>query len=101
MECREQLGELQERISEIRKLDGEVIAFSTRDTKDVVKTTKFQKRITFALIPIPNKSVTDDYGVRRGGEGMFIIDKKGRIRYERANFSHGSSSIVIRELGGV
>jgi peroxiredoxin len=92
---------LQERISEIKKLDGEVIAFATRGNKYDVESTKSEKRITFTLIPTPNRSVTDDFGIRKGGEGIIIIDKKGRIRYKRVNFSHGSSSIVIRELGGV
>ena len=96
-----QLGELQERISEIKKLDGEVIAFATRGNKSDVETTKSQKKITFTLVPTPNSSVTDDYGIKRGGEGMIIIDKKGRIRYMRINVGHGSSSIIIRELGGV
>jgi alkyl hydroperoxide reductase subunit AhpC len=66
-----------------------------------VERTKSERRITFPIIPTPNSSVTDDYGIIKGGEGMIIIDKKGRIRYKRVNFSHGSSSIIIRELGGV
>lgn len=101
MACREQLGELQARISEIKKLDGEIIAFATRGNKYDVESTKAQKRITFILIPTPNSSVTDAFGIKRGGEGMIIIDKKGRIRFKRVNFSHGSSSIIIRELEGV
>jgi peroxiredoxin len=97
----EQLVELQERISEINKLDGEVIAFSTRDNKHFVKSTKSVNRLTYTLIPAPNSSVTEKFGVKSGGEGVIVIDKKGRIRYKNANLSHASSSLLIRELQGL
>lgn len=97
----EQLGELQEQISEIKKLDGEVIAFSIRDTKPWVKGTKYSLKITYTMISTPNRSIGKKYGFRPGGEGMIIIDKKGRIRYKDINLSHSSSSLIIRELKGI
>ena len=97
----EQLGELQEQISEIKKLDGEVIAFSIRDTKPWVKGTKYSLKITYTMIPTPNRAIAKKYGFRPGGEGMIIIDKKGRIRYKNINLGHSSSSLIIRELKGI
>jgi len=97
----EQLGELQEQISEIKKLDGEVIAFSIRDTKPWVKGTKYSLKITYTMIPTPNRSIVEKYGFSPGGEGVIIIDKKGRIRYKNINLSHSSSSLIIRELKGI
>jgi len=97
----EQLGELQEQISEIKKLDGEVIAFSIRDTKPWVKGTKYSLKITYTMISTPNRSIAEKYGFRPEGEGVIIIDKKGRIRYKNINLSHSSSSLIIRELKGI
>jgi alkyl hydroperoxide reductase subunit AhpC len=99
--CVEQLVELRDKISEIQKLDGEVIAFSTRDNKHWVQSTKKINRINFTMIPTPNRSVTEKFGIKNGGEGVVIIDKKGRIRYKNANLSHASSSLIIRELHGI
>ena len=46
----EQLGELQEQISEIKKLDGEVIAFSIIDTKPWVYGTIYSLKIAMSQI---------------------------------------------------
>ena len=97
----EQLGELQEQISAIKQLDGEVIAFSVRDSKPWVRGTKYSLKITYTMIPTPNRSIAKKYGFRPGGEGVIIIDKKGRIRYKDINLSHLSSSLIIRELKGI
>lgn len=100
--CREQLGELQEKILEIKILDGEIMAFATLGNQYDVKSTKSEKRITYTLVPTPNsRSVTDAFGVKKGRKGLIIIDKKGRIRYKNFSIDYPSYSIVIRELGGV
>ena len=57
------LGELQEKISEIEKLDAEVIAISTRGNQDDVKRSRMVQKITFTLIPKPNRKVVDDFGL--------------------------------------
>ena len=96
-----QLGELQEQISEIKKLDGEVISFSIRDSKAWVKGTKYSLKITYTMISTPNRSIAQKYGFSPGAEGVIIIDKKGRIRYKDTNLGHSSSSLIIRELKGI
>jgi hypothetical protein len=78
------------------------MAFATLGNRYDVESTKSFYRITYTLVPTPDsRSVSDVYGVKRGREGLIIIDKKGRIRYKNFSIDHPSSSIVIREIGGV
>lgn len=100
--CNRQLGELQEKISEIKKLNTEVIAFATQGNQDDVASTKSVYRITYTLIPTPNRTVAEDFGVGNSAFGVIIIDKKGRIRYKDISSSmQHSASIIIRELQGI
>ncbi len=102
--CREQLGELQEQISEIIKLNSELIAISTAGDQDDVERTKSSLGITFTLIPTPNKKVVLGFGIEYGhggsAYGTIIIDKKGRIRYKSLDnwLSLTSASRIIKEL---
>ncbi len=78
--CREQLSELQEQITEIIKLNSELIAISTAGDKDNVEKTKSSLGITYTLIPTPNRKVVLDFGLKYADSGgvysAIIIDKK-------------------------
>lgn len=92
------LGELQEKISEIEKLDAEVIAFATSGNQDDVETSKSVQEITFTLIPTPNRSVAKKFGVRT--YATIIIDKGGIIRFKDV-YNIDSASRIIIELQGI
>ena len=102
--CREQLSELQEQISEIIKLNSELIAISTAGDRDDVERTKNSLGITFTLIPTPNKKVVLEFGLNYADSGRvhaaIIIDKKGRIRYKSVDKwpSLTKTSKIINEL---
>jgi len=105
--CREQLSELQEHISEIIKLNSELIAISSAGDRDNVERTKSSLGITFTLIPTPNKKVVLDYGLRYADSARvhaaIIIDKKGRIRYKSIDKwpSLTKTSTIIKELQAI
>ena len=95
---------MQERITEIKKHDGELIAFARYGGQADVKSTKNVFRITYTLVPNvpePNRKVAKAFGIKGGLEGVIIIDKKGRIRYKDFTDDHSSSSLIIRELKGI
>ena len=98
------LGELQEKISEIEKLDAEVIAFATSGNQDDVKISRSVQKITFTLIPKPNRKVVEDFGLKYDSYGAayatIIIDKGGIIRFKNAK-SIDNASRIIRELQGI
>jgi peroxiredoxin len=102
-----QLGELQERISEIEKLNAEVIAISSMGDQQDVEQIKKALGLTFTLIPKPNRKVAEDFGVwnryRNRAVATIVIDKKGRIRFLEASNSDDrtSASKIIRELQGI
>ena len=102
-----QLGELQERISEIEKLNAEVIAISSKGDQQDVEKIKRALGLTFTLIPKPNRKVAEDFGVwnrhRNRAVATIIIDKKGSIRYKEVSNSDDrtSASKIIRELQGI
>ena len=102
--CREQLSELQDRISEIMKLNSELIAISTAGDQDNVAKTKSSLGITFTLIPTPNKKVVLDFKLNYADSGAvyatIIIDKKGRVRYKSVDKwpSLTKTSRIIKEL---
>ncbi len=102
--CREQLSELQEQITEIIKLNSELIAISSAGDKDNVERTKSSLGITYTLIPTPNKKVVLDFGLEYGdggaAYGTFIIDKKGLIRFKSLDkrTSLTKTSEIIKEL---
>jgi mycoredoxin-dependent peroxiredoxin len=102
--CLRQLGELQERISEIKKLNTEVIAFASTGDQNDVESTKTVLGITYTLIPKPNRKVAEDFGVWDNSLAKaiatIIIDKNGRIRSKQIS-SRPSASSIIRELEGI
>jgi peroxiredoxin len=105
--CREQLSELQEQISDIIKLNSELIAISSTGDQDDVNRTKNSLGLTYTLIPTPNKKVVLDFGLRYADSGRvhaaIIIDKKGRIRYKSVDKwpSLTKTSTIIKELQAI
>ncbi len=105
--CRQQLVELQERISEIKEFNAEVIAIASRGQKNVEKTKKLG--ITFTLIPDPEFSTAKKYGVydydRNRAIATVIVDKNGVIRFRNVAWDvHDRPSVskiikVLREIG--
>jgi len=99
-----QLGELQERISDIEKLNAEVIAISSMGDQQDVEKMKNHLGLTFTLIPKPNRKVAEDFGVwnryRNRAVAAIVIDKKGRIRFMDVSNSdyRTSASKIIKEL---
>ena len=98
------LGELQKGISEIEKLNAEVIAISTRGNQDDVKISRMVQKITFTLIPKPNRKVVEDFGLKYDSFGAtyatIIIDKGGIIRFKNV-YDVDSASTIIKELQGI
>jgi peroxiredoxin len=105
--CTVQLGELQERISEIDKLNAEVIAISSKGDQQDVEQIKRNLKLTFTLIPKPNRKVAEDFGVwnryKNRAVATIVIDKTGSIRYREISNSDDrtSASKIIRELQGI
>ena len=104
--CREQLSDLQEQISEIKKLNSQLIAISTAGDRDNVERTKSSLGITFTLIPTPNKKVVIEFGLSYADSGRvhaaIIIDKKGRIRYKSVDkWLLTKTSTIIKELQAI
>ena len=105
--CREQLGELQEQISEIEKHNAEVIAISTAGGQQDVEKTESSLGITFTLIPMPNRKAVEDFGLKydsySAAYATIVIGKKGRIRFKNVDeaFSRTTASKVIKELQGI
>jgi peroxiredoxin len=102
-----QLGEVQKRISEIKKLNAEVIAIASRGDQQDVDKSKRLLGLTFTLIPKPNRKVAEDFGVwdryRNRAVATIVIDKKGRILFKKVSHSdyRTSASKIIRELQGL
>ena len=95
---------LQEQLSEIIKLDTEVIAISTTgDQQDVEKTKKILE-ITYILIPKPNGKIAEEYGLKYDSFGAayatLIIDKKGHVRFKSVEeyATRTTISKIIKEL---
>jgi len=95
---------LQKQISEIEKLNAEVIAIATAGNQKDVEKSKGSLEITYILIPTPNKKVVEEYGLSYDSWGAayatFIIDKKGHVRFKRveSGSSRTSASEIIKEL---
>ena len=102
-----QLGELQERISEIQNLNTEVIAIASKGDQQDVEKSKRVLKITYTLIPKPNRKVAEDFGVwpryMNRAVATLIIDKKGRIRFKEVSKStyRTSASKIVKELQGI
>jgi peroxiredoxin len=95
---------LQEQISEIMKLDAEVIAFSTTGDQQDVKKSKEILEITYILIPKPNRKIVEKYGLKYNSSGeayaTVIVDKKGHIRFksDEEYETRTNTSRIIKEL---
>lgn len=102
-----QLGGLQERFSEIERLNAQIIAISTGGDQQDEELTKRSLGITYILIPKPNRKVVEDFGLVSGASraayATFIIDKKGRIRYKSVNDSFNLTfpPLILKELQGI
>ncbi len=92
---------MQKQISEIKRLNGEVIAISTEGNQRNVEKSKKRLGLTFTLIPTPNYKVQKKFGV--GTPATIIIDKSGIIRFKGAEsaYSRTSTSKIIKELQGI
>ena len=104
--CIQQLGGLQNKISEIEELNTEVVAISTTGNKPDVELTKKSLGVTYTLIPTPNRKVGEDFNLsydRGAAYATIIIDKNGLIRFKRNDRwdSRTSASQIIRELRGI
>ena len=102
--CRRQLGQLQKQISDIEKLNTEVIAISTTGNQQDVEKSKGNIEITYVIIPTPNRKVVEEYGLSYDSYGAayatFIIDTKGHVRFKHVetNKTRTSVSEIIKEL---
>jgi peroxiredoxin len=102
-----QLGELQERISEFKELNTEVIAIASRGDQQDVEKSKRVLKLTFTLIPKPNKKVAENFEVwdryRNRAVATIIMDENGRIRFIEVSHSdyRTSASKIIKELQGI
>ncbi len=92
---------MQKQISEIKRLNGEVIAVSTEGNQRDVEKSKRLLGLTFTLIPTPNYKVTKKFGVVT--YATIIIDKSGIIRFkgDDSAYSRTSTSRIIKELQGI
>jgi peroxiredoxin len=108
--CRRQLGQLQKQISDIEKLNTEVIAISTAGNQQDVEKSKENIEITYVLIPTPNRKVVEEYGLSYdsygGAYATFIIDTKGHVRFKRVETpqckpARISVSSIIKELQNI
>ncbi len=90
-----QLGELQSKIAEIRALDAEVIALSSRGNAADVRRTHEQLKLSYPLIPMPVMQVIKDFGLSTDrydvSYGTVIIDKNRVVR-----FVHDSTNENLR-----
>ena len=99
--------QLQEQISEIIKLDTEVIAISTSGNQKDVEKSKRVLEITYILIPMPNGKIAKEYGLKYDSFGAayatIILDKKGQIRFKSVEeyATRTSVSRIIKELQGI
>ncbi len=99
--------QLQERISEIEKLDAKVIAISTAGNQQDVEKSIKNLDLSYTLIPTPNKNVGEKYQLQYDSSGAayatIIIDKKGIVRFkgddDRA--TRTTASKIIKELEGI
>jgi len=95
---------LQEQISEIEKLDAEVIAISTAGDQQNVEKSKRDLEITYFLVPKPNRKVGEEYGLKYSSSGVayatIIIDKIGHVRFKGADdrATRTAPSKIIKEL---
>jgi peroxiredoxin len=99
--------QLQEQISEIMKLDAEVIAISTSGNQKDVEKSKRVLEITYILIPMPEGKIVEEFGLKYDSFGAayatILLDKKGQVRFKRVEqyATRTSASTIIKELQGI
>ena len=99
--------QLQERDSEIEKLNAEVIAIATAGNQQDVEKSKKNLELTYILIPTPNRNVVEKYQLRydsfMAAYATIIISKEGRIRFKSVEdrATRTSASTIIKELQGI
>lgn len=95
---------LQEQITEIEKLNAEVIAVATAGNQKDVEKSKKKLELTFILIPTPNRDVVEKYRLQYDSSGAayatIIIDKKGFVHFKSVDRSATRTSVsrIIKEL---
>ena len=98
---------LQERISEIEKLNTEVIAIATAGNQQDVEKSIKNLELTYTLIPTPNRNVGEKYKIKYDSSGAayatFIIDQQGFVRFKGNDdrSSRTTTSKIIKELEGL
>ena len=95
---------LQEQISEIEKLNAEVVAIATAGNQQDVEKSKKSLELTYILIPTPNREVVEKYRLQYDSSGAayatIIIDKKGFVHFKSVDKSatRTATSKIIKEL---
>jgi peroxiredoxin len=98
---------LQERISEIEKLNAEVIAIATAGNQQDVEKSKRKLELTYILVPTPNRHIVEKYQLRYDSSGAayatIIIDQKGSVRFKSVDKSATRTPIskIIKELQAI
>jgi peroxiredoxin len=104
--CRQQLGELQAHIAEIRELSAEVVAFSTGGSPPDVERTRDALNLTFPLVPASTEHIARRYGVwnprSRSALATIIVDREGIVRFLHDagddEFNRPKISIILQVL---
>ena len=96
---------MQDRISEIKDLDAEVVAIASKVNRKSEAKTKKVLNITFTIIPGPERKAAEALGVwnnkRQLAIATVIVDKQGNIRliYESSsNTDRPNASEIIKKL---
>jgi peroxiredoxin len=94
----QQLGELQSQIADIRALDAEVIALSSRGNERDVRRTHDQLKLSYSLVPTPVSQVIKDFGLSTDqygtSYGTVIIDKTGVVRFVHDSINENNRTSV-------
>ena len=99
--------QLQEQLSEIEKLNAQVVAIATTGDQQDVEKSKRNLELTYTLIPTPNRNVAEKYKLQFDSFGAayetIIIDKKGFVRFKGKDdrATRTASSRIIKELEGI
>lgn len=90
--CGQQLSNLQKHYSDFQAQGAEIIAISADDMTHA-QMTLGEKGLAFQIVPDPQKSIIKAYGIANESKkqiawpSVFIIDKKGIVRFSYAVFS--------------
>jgi peroxiredoxin len=96
---------LQNRISEIRDLNADVVAISSKGNRKSEEKTKKTLHITFSIIPGPERKTAEAFGVWNSkwqlAIATVIVDKQGKIQFVHegsSNTDRPEVSEIIRKL---